>query len=129
MTGMGYWSANANWDPAYSGPVWGTWSLYVEGEGGVWDGTWTGSRRLSMNQEECLGFQSCWIGELKLVGHGSGGIVDGLQVKATEIVRTLSPLPAPYENICLMVFGEPCPLQSVPEGILSGRILEPGSSD
>ena len=129
MTGIAVYNSNANWNAEYSGPVWGTWSLYVEGDEGVWDGTWTGYRRVSMNPEECLGLPSCWVGELKLVGHGSGGIIEGLQIKASETVRTFSPLPAPYENFCLMVYGQPCSLQAVPEGILSGSILAPGNDD
>jgi hypothetical protein len=127
MTGTAYWNFNGNLNPEYTGPVWGTWILYVEGDEGVWEGTWSGKRILSVDPSMCYGFPFCWIGELELVGHGSGGLVDGLQVKATDIVRTFSALPAPYENICLMAFGGPCPLQDIPEGFVSGRILEPGS--
>jgi hypothetical protein len=121
-----YYQANGNFDPEYAGPVWGTWILLVDGEEGIWEGTWQGKRRISMDPEECLGMPYCWIGNLHLVGHGSGGSVEGLQVKAEETVRTFSGLPAPYENICMMIYGGPCPLQEIPEGMLSGRILEPG---
>lgn len=125
MIGSGIWSASANFDPDYSGSVWGTWSLEVDGDGGVWEGTWSGQRHFSMDAMECMGFTPCWIGELKIVGHGSGGIVEGLHVKALERITTFTPLPVPYENLCLML-GDPCPLEGIPEGILTGYILEPG---
>lgn len=126
MTGMLIFTINANFDPEFSGAVWGTWSLDIEDGPGVWDGTWNGQRRTSMDPEECLGITPCWVGELRLVGHGSGGIVKGLQVISTERVLTFSPLPAPYENVCQMIFGESCYLEEIAEGILTGRILEPG---
>ena len=129
MTGTLVFTINANLNPEFSGSVWGTWSLDIEDDAGVWDGNWNGQRRLSINSEECLGITPCWIGELRLVGHGSGGTVEGLRVKATEKVLTFSPLPAPYENVCEMVFGGPCYLEEISEGILSGRILEPGKHE
>ena len=125
MTGIGHWTLNAYWDSDYSGPVWGRWRLNVDGDEGVWKGTWGGYRRFSRDRVECLGFPPCWIAKLKMVGRGSGGMVEGLKAKAIETSRTFSPLPAPYENLCLKLFGGPCPLQDIPEGSVIGYIREP----
>jgi hypothetical protein len=63
---------NANWDSAFTGPMWGTFHNEVAPGpdckgGGVWEGTWTGM----------VGTEGCsW----RAVGQGVSGCVEGLHV-------------------------------------------------
>lgn len=121
------YTLNANFGPDFAGPVRGTWSLHVDG-GGLWEGTWNGRGYLSTNSILCYGSPSCWVGELKLVGNGRSKNLRGLQVEAAEVIRTFTPLPASYENVCEFD-PSACLLKSIPEGFVRGRILEPGKHD
>jgi len=90
--------ANGNWDPDFTGPVWGTFSLAVDG-GGIWEGTFEGQRWKEGNH---------WVGVDHQVGHGTQGPVEGLVMRNVETITSPTPMPALY-------WGE-----------TTGIILEPG---
>lgn len=127
LTGIGLFTVNANFDASYSGPVWGKWKIVpidcekddpypaqeVEQADRFWHGTWNGKRMFYI-----WNGVGVWIGDLKIVGKGSGGNIDGLHFKGTELIETFSPLPAPYE--ALPGFFDP----TKPEGIFTGTIKE-----
>ena len=129
MTGVGLYTSNGNLDANASGSVWGTWTIVpaedcdkdgsypeelVINAPGYWQGTWNGQRQLySVN-----GF-NVWIGELKLVGKGIGGDLDGLHFDGTELIRTYTPFPVPYEYL-----PPELGLFDVPEGEFIGTIKE-----
>lgn len=126
LTGLLTYVFNTNFDGAFTGPAWGTWTLESVACDGGWEGTWTGRRTFvpGPNPLDAFlpppGIGGIWISELKSVGHGTG-CLEGLQLKSTELATTLTPIPIAYEMIPgLCDFG--CP----PEGIAEGRILEPG---
>jgi hypothetical protein len=60
---------NCNFNPAYRGPCWGkfTW----EAAGGVWEGQWVSPVMDLMTYES----------EISMVGFGTGGAIDGKQLK------------------------------------------------
>jgi len=72
---------NANWDADYTGPAWGTFSIALDG-GGSWDGTWQGRRMLE---------DGTWVIPLHVVGHGTGGTVEGLQFTAVDRIVSVFP--------------------------------------
>jgi len=115
------YTVNGNLKADFTGPVWGTWTLEVEICEGIWDGVWSGQRTLLPDQPGLAGMGT-WIGNLRLTGHGHGACVDGLQMKGTEIIITYTPLPIAYEMFLACDAANPCS----PEGILTGKILEPG---
>ena len=120
FNGILTYTVNGNFDADFTGPVWGTWTLEVEACDGVWDGVWNGQRTLLPDQPGLAGMGT-WIGDLRLTGHGRGGCIDGLQMKGTEIITTYTPFPVAYEMFL------PCDIMTCPpEGILTGKILEPG---
>jgi len=123
MTGVLTYTLNYNIDADFTGSAWGTWSMEVAACEGVWEGVWNSKRVLLPDQPGPVGM-GVWIGIMKIVGHGRGACVDGLQMKGTEIATTFTPIPFPYEMIfdCGSV---PC----VPEGVMTGEILEPGSTE
>jgi hypothetical protein len=127
MTGVGLFTVNANFDADFSGAVWGKWTLFrmdrcdKDGEfpeAGVmnatesWHGTWKGQRLFYSD----LGFP-VWIGDLDIVGKGSGGTVEGLHFKGKEFLTTYTPIPLPYELI-------PGLDATVAEGMFFGTIKE-----
>ena len=92
--------SNLNWDAEFTGPVWGTFSLQLDA-GGAWDGSFRGSRRREGGQ---------WITLINGVGHGTGGAVEGMQIRLVDRVVTFAP--QPLANI----------------GSVEGRILDPHSN-
>jgi hypothetical protein len=76
------------------GPCHGSWTLTPSNPaatgGGVWEGTYEGYRSKSIVEGE-------WNLPLKVQGHGKGGTIDGMQVKATTvlIVRADGPTTLP----------------------------------
>lgn len=64
-----------------SGPMWGTQRLEVAG-GGVWEGTWTGKRNVTVNN-----FQVSIRGE----AHGTGGSIEGLKLDSQVAFSLVSP--------------------------------------
>lgn len=129
LTGVLTYIFNTNFDGAYSGPAWGTWTLEVAACDGVWEGTWTGRRTFvpGPNPLDAFlpppGIGGIWISELRSVGHGTG-CLDGLQVKSSERATTLTPVPIAYEMIPGL-----CDLGCPPEGMVEGRILESGQQE
>lgn len=82
---------NANLAPDYAGPVWGKLSIQLDA-GGAWEGTWNGIR-------ERVPGQSIWTVDLRMVLHGTGGEIDGLQAKCTEMITALAPMPVLYKGV------------------------------
>lgn len=126
LAGLMSYVFSANFDASFSGPAWGTWSLEVESCVGAWEGNWNGTRTFvpGYNPLDASlpppGLGGVWISDLRITGHGNG-CVEGLQLKASETVTTLTPLPIAYEMIPGL-----CDLGCPPEGALQGRVLEPG---
>ena len=110
MTGVGLYTSNGNFDADSNGPVWGEWKMVpmegcnkdavyseafedlVNDATSYWYGTWNGQREFD-------GDVNAWVGELKVVGHGFGDDLDGLQFKGTMWITTFTPFPLPYEYI------------------------------
>jgi hypothetical protein len=129
MTGVGLYTNNGNFDANSTGSAWGTWMIVptedcdkdgpypeelVMAATSFWQGTWNGQRQIyNLN-----GF-NYWIGELKTVGEGVGGDLDGLHFKGTNRIKMYTPLPVPYE-LLPPVLG----LFDVPEGEIIGTIKE-----
>ena len=91
-TGWLYLTINANLDQwPGTGPIWGTARLEVD-QGGIWEAIWTGERVLATSETA------------RAVGHGSGGIVEGLK----------------YEQQSSLVLGSTPPTYNV-----TGTILQP----
>jgi len=127
FTGVMKISLNANFNPDYAGSVWGRWELALSetcdpsilySDGPRWEGTWNGKR-----SQVCEGGTCLWLGVLNMVGHGNGGMVDGLQFEGTEMATTFTPVPVPNELIPGFCLLPDCP----PEGTFYGRILTPGN--
>jgi hypothetical protein len=70
---------NCNLDRNLKGECWGTFELTVPGQG-KWEGSWNGPIDL-VN----------FIGSFSFVGHGSGGQLDGLQMKYDEVYDGTTP--------------------------------------
>jgi hypothetical protein len=66
------------------------------------------------------------VSSFESVGHGRGGCVEGLKAKSTETVITWTPVPLSYEDLDGVLGGLLCGGGCQPEGVLFGRILEPG---
>ncbi len=120
FTGMLTYTLNYNLEPDFTGSAWGTWSLEVETCAGTWEGVWD-SKRTLLPDPGPVGM-GVWIGKMKIVGHGSGGCVDGLKMKGTEIAATYSPIPLPYEMLLGLCDSKFCPA----EGVITGEIKGPG---
>jgi hypothetical protein len=65
-TGTNIVTENWNFDEYFVGPMWGTFRMTVT-PGEVWEGTWTGNWQSSS-------------GRIRMVGHGSGGRLEGSQI-------------------------------------------------
>jgi hypothetical protein len=77
---------NANLDPEFNGPQWGTFSLAYDG-GGYFEGTWQSVRRKEGD---------AWISDLHVRGTIIGGPYDGATVIATDHVISYFPIPFAY---------------------------------
>ncbi len=77
--GLNTVTANANLHADGIMEAWGTFSFQVEGGGG-WEGTWNGVLNHYMSSASLSG-----------VGHGSGGIVEGLQLLFDDVYTADSP--------------------------------------
>lgn len=78
-TGLNTVTANANLHADGIMEAWGTSSFQVDG-GGVWEGTWNGVLNVNTSSASLSG-----------VGHGSGGVVDGLQLLSDNVYTPGSP--------------------------------------
>jgi hypothetical protein len=86
LTGWFYYDGNADDDANATGPQWGTFRIELDA-GGVWEGSWTGDR----NKVGDL-----WVVRVRGVGRGSGGSVDGMHLRFTNI--------APMPNFLAVVW-------------------------
>ena len=128
-TGVAVFSIKGTFDADSSGPVWGTWKIVpmtdcdkdglypeelVETSTTFWSGIWNGKRLFYTD----MGI-SVWVGDFRIVGKGTGGDIDGLHFEGTELIRTYTPFPVPYEFLPpgLGLFDEP-------EGVITGMITE-----
>jgi len=119
MTGVGLYTSNGNFDADSTGSVWGTWTIVptedcdkdgfypeelVMTATSFWHGTWSGQRQFYIVN----GFNTL-ISELKIVGKGVGGDLDGLHFNGMEWIETYTPSPVPYEFLPqeLGLFDEP----------------------
>ena len=131
MTGLGFYTSNVNFDAEANGPAWGEFKIvpmvgcnkdavYNEEYADVikyatsfWYGTWNGQRQFDSDQ-------GAWITELEMVGKGVGGDIDGLHIKGTEWITTVTAAPMPYEYLYLFYPA----LFDVPEAYLVGTIKD-----
>jgi hypothetical protein len=100
---------NDNFDADYTGPGWGTWKV-VPGESCdkdslinpnvYWEGTWTGFREIVSDDPI-----TTWVHDIKLVGHGVGGNLEGLKIYGTEVITLFTPMAVPYELLPFPVSG------------------------
>jgi hypothetical protein len=100
---------NDNFDADYSGPGWGTWKA-VPGESCdplslidpdvYWEGTWTGFREIVSYDP-----MTTWVHNIKLVGDGVGGNLEGLKIKGMEVITLFTPMAVPYELLPFPVSG------------------------
>jgi hypothetical protein len=104
-----------------TGPVWGGFLIVPSTECNpddlidpevYWKGTWQGRRTVTCDEVDCI-----WIGDLKIVGKGHGGDIDGKHFKGGEIITTFTPLPVSWELIPGFPVGGP-------EGIVTRVIME-----
>ena len=121
LTGVGYLTANGNWDSNYTGPVWGTWMIVPSGDCDptaliaptvFWEGTWQGHRTQYCDSSPCY-----WIGDLNLTGKGYGGNIDGIHFRGNDIVTTYTPMPVPWD----VIPGFPV---SGPEGLITAVLID-----
>ena len=75
LTGWFYNVGNNALDANATGQVWGTFRIELDA-GGLWEGRWTADRSKVGN---------VWVVRLRGVGHGTGGAVDGMQLRFTEV--------------------------------------------
>ena len=133
MTGVGMYIVNGNLDADYTGPVWGRYMIVptedpciplewvIPGEYPAaldnptvyWAGTWRGVRTRVCDGSNCV-----WYGNLKLVGKGHGGELEGLHFKGHETITTYTPLPMPWE----LIPGQP--MGGGPEGVGLGVVKD-----
>lgn len=99
LTGVATIVTNFNLDAEFTGPVWGTVSIALDA-GGTWEGTYQGKTSVEDGQGVLV---------LNSKSHGSGGAIEGMQLKFTEVIVSASPLLIPYT------------------GTINGRILDPHS--
>lgn len=80
--------ANCNLDESLQGPCWGTFRWEISAQGGQWEGAWSGQFDLAN-----------MVATYTAVGHGSGGALEGLQIK----VDGTYPGGSPYGNIVVRI--------------------------
>jgi hypothetical protein len=87
MNANGIITYNGNVDAITGeGPYWGTLTLTPESaDGGKWELTWRGKCTKTG--------EMVWTLPLKVLGHGKGGSIDGMQIFMTNIVTYNEPVP------------------------------------
>lgn len=125
FSGVMYGEMGANWDPEYTGAVWGSWLLVpaescdqsvLEDPETYWVGRWQGQRTRICDGDQCV-----WIGNLNFVGRGRGEL-DGLHFRGTELILTYTPSPMAYELIAALGLCQPGSCPTGPEGHFTGTI-------
>ncbi len=81
---------NGNLAPDYTGPVWGKLSIQLDA-GGKWEGAWNGMRKR-------VAGEAIWTADLRIVLHGLGGEIEGLQARCGEMITALAPMPVLYKG-------------------------------
>ena len=89
VTGWMTVELNANWNIYFEGPIWGTFSIMLDG-GGSWAGTWQGKRVYE---------NGSWTGTLNVRGKGIGGSVDGMIMMAEDHLQSFIPMPVAYVGV------------------------------
>lgn len=120
MTGVMWFGLAGNLDSTFSGPVHGKWMLVpsetcdpadLVDPQVYWEGTWQG-KRIRVCDPSCW-----WVGNLRIVGYGYGGSLEGLEFQGEEVITTYTLLPAPWEHIPAFPY-------TGPEGVAHGFIKE-----
>lgn len=75
LTGSFYNVGNNALDANATGQVWGTFRIELDA-GGAWEGNWTADRSK---------VGDVWVVRLRAAGRGTGGAVDGMQLRFTEV--------------------------------------------
>ncbi len=88
LTGWVYLEGNSDFDANATGHVWGTFRIELDA-GGVWIGTWNIQRSKAENL-------NVWVGRGSFVGRGTGGNVDGMQLRFDEVLTGFMPIPIAY---------------------------------
>ncbi len=101
LTGWFFAEGNFELDDNAAGRMAGTFRIELD-SGGVWEGSWTGEKSKVENAV-------AWILRVRIVGHGTSGNVDGMQLRYTEVATIFTP------------FG------FVWVGAIDGQILAPAS--
>ncbi len=76
VTGWNLIEENANYDANLTGRLWGKFTLTLDDGRGTWEGVFTALRTLENGQPKEV---------FRVVGHGSGALIDGMQLKATMV--------------------------------------------
>ena len=84
LAGDSFTEGNFNLDANATGRMEGTFRIELD-DGGVWEGSWTGDKSKVENVE-------AWIIRIRGVGRGTGGSVDGMQLRYTEVATIYTPL-------------------------------------
>lgn len=125
-----WFSLNANWDEAYTGPVYGEWKVFMGGEcskavaladhDSYLSGTYSGKRTVAQSAPGVpLELPLTWYGTWKLNGFGVGAF-DGVQFKSVNEYETYSPFLFQYEFIDPDVWPG---IQFEPEGTIHGTMI------
>ena len=128
-----WFEMNANWDEQYTGPVYGQWKVFVDGECNMLNafsphdsyyvGTFSGKRQMQLTSEG----QPIWYGSWKLDGYGVGDL-EGIQLKSVNDYITFHPMIFDYESIPLWYPGSmddwPEGIEDMPEGTIYVRLIE-----
>lgn len=125
-----WFSINANWDEAYTGPVFGEWKVFMGGEcskavalanhDSYFAGTYSGKRRVVPSAPGVPPeLPLTWLGTWKLDGFGVGDF-EGVQFKSVNDYVTYSPIMFQYEFIDPAVWPG---IQLEPEGTIYGTMI------
>jgi len=88
LAGWFHSEGSADFDADASGHVWGTFRLELD-SGGVWIGSWIVDRTKVDNE-------NVWVGRGKFVARGTGGSVDGMQLRFSEVLPGFMPFAIAY---------------------------------
>ena len=74
--------ANANYNPDFTGELWGTWTVVFSSAGSTCEGSWNGSVRKAGNN---------YVNLIRAIAFCAGGNFDGFQVKWNETAVGINP--------------------------------------
>jgi len=123
-----WFSANANWDEAYTGPLFGEWKVFMGSEcskavalaehESYFAGTFSGKRSVAPSAPG-VPLPMTWLGTWKLNGFGVGDF-EGVQFKSVNEYVTYNPILFQYEFIDPEVW---LGIQFEPEGTIHGTMI------